>query len=71
MPKPFVSPEGEVRELDQDFFAKAKRGRPSLPEAAKKRRVNLMLDPEVSVRLQALGNASAFVNTVLREKLDL
>ena len=71
MPKPFVSPEGEVRELDQDFFAKAKRGRPSLPEAAKKRRVNLMLDPEVAVRLQALGNASAFVNTVLREKLDL
>jgi len=71
MPKPFVSPEGEVRELDQDFFARAKRGRPSLPEAAKKRRVNLMLDPEVAVRLQALGNASAFVNSVLREKLDL
>ena len=40
-------------------------------EAAKKRRVNLMLDPEVAVRLQALGNASAFVNSVLREKLDL
>ena len=71
MPKPFVSPEGEVRELDQDFFARAKRGRPSLPEAAKKRRVNLMLDPEVAVRLKALGNASAFVNSVLREKLDL
>jgi hypothetical protein len=71
MPKPFVSPVGEVRELDQDFFARAKRGRPSLPEAAKKRRVNLMLDPEVAVRLQALGNASAFVNSVLREKLDL
>jgi len=71
MPKPFVSLDGEVRELDQDFFARAKRGRPTLREAAKKRRVNLMLDPEVAVRLQALGNASAFVNSVLREKLDL
>ena len=71
MTKPLVSPDGEVRELDRDFFAKAKRGRPPMPEAAKKRRVNLMLDPEVVRGLDGIENASAFVNGLLREKLGV
>ena len=71
MSKPFVAPDGEVRELDESFFTRAKRGRPPLPEAEKKRRVNLMLDPEVAARLQALENSSAFVNSLLRERLGL
>ena len=71
MPKPLVSPDGEVRELDRDFFARAKRGRPQLPQAVKKRRVNLMLDPDVAERLQGVGNSSAFVNSLLRERLGI
>ena len=69
MPKPFVSPDGEVGELDQEFFSRARRGRPPLPDAAKKRRVNLMLDPDIATRLQAIENSSAFVNNLLRERL--
>jgi hypothetical protein len=71
MPKPFIAPDGEVRELDQDFFARAKRGRPPLPDAVKKRRVNLMLDPDVAARLQEEENSSALVNSLLRERLGL
>jgi uncharacterized protein (DUF4415 family) len=68
MRKPYVKPDGEVRELDQEFFAKARRGRPSLPDGVKKRRVNIMLDPDVADRLKAIPNASAFVNDILRKK---
>jgi len=42
-----------------------------MPGAVKKRRVNLMLDPEVADGLQKTGNASAFVNGILREKLGI
>jgi hypothetical protein len=71
MPKPFTSSDGEVRALDDDFFASAKRGRPALPAALRKRRVNLMLDPDVASRLQDIENSSAFVNGLLREKLGM
>ncbi len=71
MPKPYTNPDGEVRELDQDFFASAKRGRPAMPEAIKKRRVNLMLDPDIAAHLHEVGNSSAFVNGLLREKFGL
>jgi len=37
----------------------------------KKRRVNLMLDPDVAAELQERENSSAFVNALLREKLGL
>lgn len=70
-PKPFISSDGEIRELDEHFFAKAKRGRPALPEAQRKRRVNLMLDQDVIAGLKAKGNMSAKANSVLREALDL
>ena len=71
MPKPYIGPDGEVRELDENFFAQAKRGRPPMPEAAKKRRVNLMLDPDIADHLSQVGNSSAFVNDLLRKKLGL
>ena len=71
MPKRFINHDGEVRELDRDFFASAKRGRPALPEAQRKRRINLMLDPDVAARLQDLDNSSGFMNGLLREKLGM
>jgi|HubBroStandDraft_5_1064220.scaffolds.fasta_scaffold327600_1 hypothetical protein len=69
MKRPYINRDGEVRELDQEFFATAKRGRPSLPAEAKKRRVNIMLDPDVADRLKAIPNVSAYVNDLLRKKL--
>ena len=44
---------------------------PHFPMDLKKRRVNLMLDPDVVKELQRRDNASAFVNALLREKLRL
>ena len=70
-PKPFISSDGEVRELDEHFFAKAKRGHPASPQAQRKRRVNLMLDQDVIAGLKAEGNMSAKANSVLREALTL
>jgi hypothetical protein len=69
MKRPYINRDGEVRELDQEFFAIAKRGRPPLPTEAKKRRVNIMLDPDVADRLKTIPNASAYVNDLLRKKL--
>jgi len=42
-----------------------------MPEAIKKRRVNLMLDPDIAAHLHEVGNSSAFVNGLLREKFGL
>jgi hypothetical protein len=69
MKRPYIKSDGEVRELDQEFFAVAKRGRPPLPAEAKKRRVNIMLDPDVADRLKTIPNASAYVNDLLRKTL--
>ena len=70
-PQPFIFSDGKVRELDEHFFAKAERGRPALPKAQRKRRVNLMLDEDVIAGLKAEGNMSAKSNSVLREALTL
>lgn len=69
MKKPYSNRDGEVRELDDEFFAAAKRGRPTLSAEMKKRRVNVMLDPDVADRLKKMPNASAYVNTLLRKKI--
>lgn len=69
--KPYIGKDGEVRELDEGFFAKARRGRPPMPQDARKKRVNLMLDPDVIEGLKAKGNMSAEANEILREKLGL
>lgn len=71
MKKSLIDADGEVQELSDDFFERAKRGRPPLPDGFKKRRVNLMLDPDVVKELQRRDNASAFVNALLRQKLRL
>ena len=57
--------------LTDAFFETARRGRPNIPETDRKRRINLMLDPEVIDRLKATGNMSARVNRLLRKELGL
>ncbi len=69
--KPLIGADGEVRELEKDDIAVARRGRPPLPKGEKKKRVNLMLDPDVIERLRARGNMSAEANAILRERLGL
>ncbi|UXU73678.1 MULTISPECIES: hypothetical protein [unclassified Paracoccus (in: a-proteobacteria)] len=64
-----IGKDGEVRELDDTFFATAKRGRPAMPAAERKVRMNLMIEPEIAAQLDKLDNKSAFVNEVLRKAL--
>ncbi len=47
MNKPLIDKNGEAPELGPDFFAKARRGRPTLDEERRKKRVTLYLDPDV------------------------
>ena len=68
MKKPYIERDGEVRELDGRFFSEARRGRPPLAAEARKRRVNIMLDPDVADRLKTVPNASALVNDLLRKQ---
>ena len=70
-PKRYADPNGEVDDLDEAWFAQARRGRPPLSEGARKRRVNLMLDPDVVDRLRAEGGMSGRVNSMLRQQLRL
>ena len=65
--EPLIGKDGEVRELDDAFFVAAKRGRPPMPDAARKVRMNLMIDPEIAAALDRVDNKSAFVNEALRK----
>lgn len=70
--KPYIDKDGEVRELDDHFFANAKRGRPALPDNKKKKRVNVSLDRDLVDTAKAKGlNLSRHVNDILRKELGL
>lgn len=68
-PKPYIGDDGEVRELDDHFFAHARRGRPPMPSGEKKVRQNFMIEPDIAARLEGIENKSAFVNEALRKAL--
>ncbi|MBT6096932.1 BrnA antitoxin family protein [Rhodobacteraceae bacterium nBUS_24] len=71
--KPFTDESGEVRELEhadlKDFTPT--RGRPMIPAKPRKKRINLMLDPDVVEKLKATGNMSNHTNKVLRDFFGL
>lgn len=67
----YIDDDGDAKELDEAFFAKAKRGRPSLPSTKRKRRMNVMFDPDVADRLRADGDISKRVNEAMRKELGL
>lgn len=69
--KPYIDDDGEVRELDEYFFANAKRGRPPMPSEQRKKRVNLTLAPDVIAALKERGPMSTVADTLLREALGL
>ncbi len=68
--EPYIGSDGEVRELDDAFAKKAKRGRPALPAKDRKVRMNFMIDPDLAAALEDHGNKSAVVNDALRKALS-
>ncbi len=64
-----IAADPDTFELTEESFAKARRGRPMLPPEARRKRVNLMLEPDIAERLKNSGNASALVNNLLRKHL--
>ncbi|OWJ77999.1 hypothetical protein [Haematobacter missouriensis] len=67
--RPLIGDDGEVGDLDDSFFATARRGRPALLPGEKKVRMNLMIDADIAAKLNAVGNKSAFVTEALRKAL--
>jgi uncharacterized protein (DUF4415 family) len=61
-----IAAEPDTVELTEEWFDKAKRGRPILPSSDRRRRVNLMLDPDIADQLRQTKNMSALVNQLLR-----
>jgi uncharacterized protein (DUF4415 family) len=85
-PEPLIDEDGEVRELTAVDFALFKptadipelvellrrQGRPPLPEADRKTRVTLYLDPDVLARLKADGKGwQTRANAALRRALGI
>ncbi len=71
-PDPYIDEDGEVRELDARFFAKARRARPPLPAEKRKRRTMIMLDADVIDRLKEGGKGwQTRANALLRSGLGL
>lgn len=68
--KPYIGEDGEVRELDDGFFKKARRGRPPLLDGERKVRMNFMIDPDLAAALERQPNKSAIVNKALRKALS-
>lgn len=70
---PLIDEKGEVREITEADMKRAFRlGRPPLPADLRKRRVTMMLDPDILARLKADGRGwQTRANALLREALGL
>lgn len=70
--KDYIDDQGEVRELDDHFFANARRGRPPLPTGQKKQQVTMLLDPDVIAYFKQGGKGwQTRVNEALRKAAGL
>lgn len=70
--KPLIGKDGEVRELDNQFFKTAKRGRPPMPAEQRKQRIDMMLDPDVLAHFKATGKGwQTRINQALRDVAGL
>ena len=70
--KPYIDDEGEVRELDDHFFANAKPGRPPMLAEYRKQKVTMMLDPDILANLKSDGKGwQTRANALLRKALAL
>ena len=72
MKAPLIDKSGEVREITQQDMRLFKRGQPPLPESRRKRRVTIMLDPDLIERLKSDGPGwQTRANALLRDALRL
>jgi len=70
--KSYIDENGDALELDEAWFAQARRGRPPLPDEQRKKSVHIMLDPDILDRLKAGGRGwQTRANALLREALGL
>jgi len=71
--EPLVGEDGEVREITMDDLKHfARLGRPPLPSELRKKRVTMMLDPDVIERLKADGKGwQTRANALLRDALGV
>jgi len=70
--EPLVGEDGEVREITMDDLQFARLGRPPLPSELRKKRVTMMLDPDVIERLKADGKGwQTRANALLRDALGV
>lgn len=65
-----IAADPDTFELTDEWFAKARRGRPPIPAEARRRRINLTLAPDVVDQLAPNENVSALVNRLLREWIE-
>ena len=70
---PLIDADGEVREITQADLKYARRpGRPPLPAPERKRKISIMLDPDVLERLRAGGRGwQTRANAILRKGVGL
>ncbi len=70
--KSYIDENGDALELDEAWFAKARRGRPPLPPEKRKKSVHMMLDPDILARLKSEGRGwQTRANALLRAALGL
>jgi uncharacterized protein (DUF4415 family) len=70
--EPLIDEDGEVREFTMDDLKYARRGRPPLPSEVRKKRVSIMLDPDVIDHLKKDGKGwQTRANALLRTALGV
>lgn len=72
MNKSMIDDKGEVLELDDAFFKRARRGRPAMLEEERKSRVTMFLDKDIIEHFKKGGKGwQTRLNDKLRETLEM
>ncbi len=70
--KTYTDDQVEALELDEAWFAKAVRGRPKLPSELRKKRISILLDPDVISHFKGGGRGwQTRINAALRKVAGL
>ncbi len=70
--KSYINKDGDALELDEQFFKKARRGRPVLPADQRKQQVTMLLDPDIVAYFKQDGKGwKTWLNATLRKALGL
>ena len=69
--KSYIDENGEALELDAEWFARAKRGRPVMPSGQPKKRVSISLDTDVLEYYRDMGGHfwQEHINEALRKAM--